>query len=78
MTLIKGILLKVRIPDFTGLTIAEANRVAATSNLNIEIAGNDSSSALVVAYKQSEEYKSEVGIGTVVTVTFKSTQAALD
>ena len=68
----------VEVPDFTGLTIAEANRVAATSNLNIEIAGNDSSSALVVAYKQSEEYKSKVGIGTVVTVTFKSTQAALD
>ncbi len=68
----------VEVPDFTGLTIAEANRVAATSNLNIEIAGNDSSSALVVAYKQSEEYKSKVGIGTVVTITFKSTQAALD
>lgn len=68
----------VKVPDFSGLTIAEANRVAASYNLNIKISGNDSKNANVVAYKQSEEKGSEVGIGTVITVSFKSNQALLD
>ncbi len=65
-------------PDFTGLTVTEANRLAADKNLNMEIAGNDSTNALVVAYKQSEAEGTEVELGTVITVTFKSTQAVLD
>lgn len=68
----------VKVPNFEGLSIAEANRVAASYNLNIKISGNDSTSANVVAYKQSEEYGNEVGIGTVITVSFKSNQALLD
>ncbi|MDE5670795.1 MAG: PASTA domain-containing protein, partial [Eubacterium sp.] len=68
----------VKVPNFDGLTIAEANRVAASYNLNIKISGNDSKNANVVAYKQSEEYGSEVGIGSVITVSFKSNQALLD
>ena len=68
----------VKVPNFEGLTIAEANRVAASYNLNIKISGNDSTSANVVAYKQSEGYGNEVGIGTVITVSFKSNQALLD
>lgn len=69
---------KVTVPDFTGLTVAQANRTAAENNLNIEISGNSSSDALVVAYKQSEDEGKEVEIGTVITVSFKSTQAVLD
>ena len=65
-------------PDFTGKTISEANRLAAENNLNIEVAGNDSSNASVVGYKQSETAGSDVEIGTVITVSFKSTQAVLD
>ncbi len=68
----------VKVPNFDGLTIAEANRVAASYNLNIKISGNDSKNANVVAYKQSEAYGSEVGIGSVITVSFKSNQALLD
>lgn len=68
----------VKVPDFSGLTITEANRLAASNNLNIEISGNDSSNAMVVAYKQSETEGSEVEIGSVITVSFKSTQAVLD
>ncbi len=68
----------VKVPDFTGKTISEANRLAAENNLNIEVAGNDSSNASVVGYKQSETAGSEVEIGTVITVSFKSTQAVLD
>lgn len=68
----------VKVPDFTGFTIAEANRVAASYNLNIKISGNDSTSANVVAYKQSEDKDTEVGIGSVITVYFKSNHAVLD
>jgi stage V sporulation protein D (sporulation-specific penicillin-binding protein) len=67
-----------KVPDFTGLTVTEANRLASDMNLNMEIAGNDSNSALVVAFKQSEAVGTEVEIGSVITVTFKSTQAVLD
>lgn len=69
---------KVKVPDFTGLTVAQANREAASSNINIEISGNSANDALVVAYKQSEEPGKEVEQGAVVTVSFKSTQAVLD
>ncbi len=66
------------VPDFTGLTVTEANRLASDKNLNIEIAGNDSTNALVVAFRQSEAEGTEVELGSVITVTFKSTQAVLD
>ncbi len=68
----------VEVPDFSGLTVSEANKLAASFNLNIEISGNDSTDALVVAYKQSEDEGSKVPIGTVIKVTFKSTEAVLD
>lgn len=68
----------VKVPDFTGLTISEANARAAESNLNLEIAGNNLSSSVVVAYKQSVDKGTSVSIGSVVTVTFKSTKAVLD
>lgn len=68
----------VTVPDFTGLTVAQANSLAANSGLNIEISGNASSDALVVAYKQSEEQGKQVDAGTVVIVSFKSTKAVLD
>lgn len=68
----------VKMPDFKGLTVAEANNVAAASNLNIEITGNDLTSGNVVGYSQSIEANSNVEIGTVVKVTFKSTTAVLD
>lgn len=68
----------VKVPDFTGLTVAQANKLAASNNLNLDISGNTENDALVVAYKQSEDAGKEVEIGTVVTVSFKSTKAVLD
>ncbi|MCC8016931.1 MAG: PASTA domain-containing protein [Clostridiales bacterium] len=67
-----------KIPDFTGLTVTEANKLAASSNLNLQISGNSANNAMVVAYKQSEDVGKEVEIGSVITVSFKSTQAVLD
>jgi len=74
----KGDKKTVKVPDFTGLTISEANRAAAEANLNIEINGNNLSSSTVVAYRQSVEKGTEVGIGSVITVSFKNTQSVLD
>lgn len=67
-----------KVPDFTGLTVSEAKSLAKTNNLNIEISGNDVSSASVVASRQSDEKGASVEQGTVITVTFKSTESVLD
>ncbi len=67
---------KVTIPDFTGLTISEAKSIASQYNLNIKLSGNTSSGT--VAYKQSLTAGDEVEIGTVITVSFKSTTSVLD
>lgn len=69
---------KVSVPNFENLTVSQANKLASDNNLNIKIAGNDSNKSNVIAYKQSIKAGKKVDIGTVITVTFKSTQALLD
>ena len=69
---------KVKVPDFTGLTVSEANTAAAEANLNIEISGKDLSASNVVAYRQSTDKGTQVDIGTVITVSFKNTNSVLD
>lgn len=69
---------KVKVPDFVGLTINEANQRASEYNLNLEIGGNNLNSSAVVAYSQSVEKGTEVSIGSVITVKFKSTTSVLD
>ena len=68
----------VKVPSFIGLTVSEANSVAAEYGLNLEISGNNLSSASVVAYRQSTEEGTEVELGSVVTVAFKNTNSVLD
>ena len=67
-----------KVPDFTGMTVSEANDTAAEAGLNIEINGNNLSTANVVAYRQSVEKNTEVELGSVVIVTFKSNKSVLD
>ena len=74
----KGEKKKVKVPDFTGLTVSEANSAAAEANLNIEISGNNLSSSTVVAYRQSTDKGTKVDIGSVITVSFKNTHSVLD
>ena len=69
---------KVKVPDFTGMTVSEANRVAVSSGLNVKISGSASESAGVAAYKQDKEKDTEVDIGTVVTVYFRTTSGVHD
>ncbi len=68
----------VKIPDFNGMTIREANDTAAEYGLNLEISGNNLNNASVVAYRQSIEKGTKVEIGSVVIVTFKNNKSVLD
>lgn len=67
-----------KVPDFTGLTVTEAKSLAKTNNLNIQISGNDLANSSLVAYRQSDDMGAVVEQGTVITVTFKSTESVLD
>lgn len=59
---------KVKVPDFIGETIAEANQLAADAGLNIKISGSTDNAT---AYDQSVPKGTEVEVGTVVTVSFR-------
>ena len=61
------------VPDFTGLTVSQANKLAVSRGLNIKISGSSATNSEVVAYRQETESGSEVEQGTVITVYFKTT-----
>lgn len=69
---------KVKVPDFTGMTVSEVNRVAVSFGLNVRISGSASESAGVVAYKQDKEKDTEVDLGSVITVYFRTTSGVHD
>ena len=66
------------VPDFTGLTVSQANRLAVSNNLNIRISGSGSTESTVVAYKQDIDIGVEVEAGTVITVSFRTTTGVHD
>ncbi len=66
------------VPDFTGLTVSQANRLAVSNNLNIRISGSASSESTVVAYKQDIPSLREVEAGSVITVSFRTTTGVHD
>lgn len=61
----------VTVPDFNGLSMAQAATAAADSGINISISGTFSSDESVSAAKQNIESGKLVARGTVVTVTFE-------
>ncbi len=60
------------VPDFTGLTVSQANQVAVNRGFNIRISGSSFSSDSVVAYKQEYSEGSELELGSIITVYFKT------
>ena len=68
----------VTVPDFTGLTVSEANRVALSNGLNIRISGSSLNSGAVYAYKQSVASGTSVNMGEIITVSFKTTVDVAD
>lgn len=61
---------KVKVPDFSNLSLSEVNRIAAESQLNISIKGSLSSEGKSYAKKQDVPPDTEVDPYTVVVVTF--------
>ncbi|MBQ6381503.1 MAG: PASTA domain-containing protein [Clostridia bacterium] len=68
----------VKVPDFTGLSVSEANQLAADNSLNIRFSGNNLESGSVTAYRQSSEKDSEVEKGSVITVFFIASSGVSD
>lgn len=63
---------KVKVPNLCGLTVSEANRTAIEAGVNIKISGY-TSDANITSYRQSIAEDTEVAIGTIITVSFKTT-----
>ena len=59
------------VPDFRGMTVGEANTAAYGAGLNIKYSGNTSTGSGAKAYDQDIEEKTEVTIGTTITVYFR-------
>lgn len=68
----------VKVPNFNGLSVSEANQLAAENGLNIRFSGNNLESSTVTAYRQSVEKGSEVEKGTVITVFFIASNGVSD
>ena len=60
----------VTVPDFTNMTVSQANEQAANCGLNIEFSGN-TTRASAKAYDQSVKANIQVSLGTSVTVYFR-------
>lgn len=61
-----------QVPNFTGLTVAQANQLAVSRGFNIKISGSSFSSSSVVAYKQEYQEGTELELGSIITVYFKT------
>ncbi|MBO5200570.1 MAG: PASTA domain-containing protein [Clostridia bacterium] len=62
----------VSVPNFNGMTPAEANNTASSNGLNIKYSGNISSGTRITkAYDQDIAYGTEVAVGTTITVYFR-------
>ncbi len=66
----------VEVPDFTGCSVAQANTLAAEYKLNVKFSGYSLSESNVVAYSQSIAFGESVEIGSVITVSFRSSDSS--
>lgn len=70
--------LKTEVPDFTGMTISEANYAAVNAGINIKVSGNSLSDESLTAYRQSSVKGTEIEYGSTVTVYFRSMSGISD
>ena len=61
----------VTVPNFTGMSVSQANEAAVGCGLNIKFSGSSLTTSGAVAYAQDHEANSSVEIGTIVTVSFR-------
>ncbi len=69
---------KAIVPDLAGLTITEANKIAVNAGFNIKIAGATQGANKMLSYKQSAPKNSELEVGSVITVYFRSSEIISD
>lgn len=69
---------KVEVPDFSNLSVSDANYEAAAAGLNIRIMGNPANRGSLKAYKQSIEKGKKIEVGSTVTVYFRTTTGVTD
>ncbi len=60
------------VPDFSGLTVSQANQMAVNRGFNIRISGSSFSTDSVVAYKQEYAEGTELELGSIITVYFRT------
>lgn len=60
------------VPDFTNMTMSQANQAAVNAGFNIRLSGTTNTSE-VAAYKQNIAAGTQTELGTVITVYFRST-----
>lgn len=68
----------VKVPDLTGLTVAQATERAKNAGLNIKLSGNQLTQTGVVSYNQNIAKDTEVEQGAVITVYFQHKQGVAD
>ena len=68
---------KVQVPDFTGLSVSQVNRLANESGINVVFSG-PTDRAGITAYKQSVKAEGYVDAGTRITVYFREEDIAVD
>ncbi len=66
---------KVEVPDFTGMTVSQANESAVNLGINISFEGSSLTNSGVLAYSQSKEPKKKVPLGTTIKVYFRDNSA---
>ena len=66
------------VPNLSGLTISEANRIAINSGFNIKVSGATQGANQVISYKQSIPAGNTAQQGTVITVYFRSSENVTD
>lgn len=67
---------KTTVPSFMNISVSDANELAKKNGLNIQYSGTSLTGAGVTSYKQSIEAGTEVDVGTVITVYFRTTETA--
>lgn len=68
----------VKVPDFTGMTVSQANSRAKELGLNVRLSGNGLTESGVIASSQDIQVETQVEAGTIITVYFKHTQNVAD
>jgi len=62
---------KTTVPNLLGLSLSQANTVAAQANVNIQFSGNTNDTSVSVSYRQSIASGTAADAGTVITVYFR-------